>query len=54
MDKKEAEKIYASGKEATVLALLELATEVESLRKQIDELEQTLTARTDHPSTPSA
>lgn len=53
MDKKEAEKIYASGKEATVLALLELATEVESLRKQIDELEQSLAARTDHPSTPS-
>ena len=59
MDRPEAEKIYASGKEATILALLELAAENKALLtnnaqllQRLDQLEANGSAKPS-PSTPS-
>jgi transposase len=52
MDRPEAEKIYASGKEATVLALLQLAAENKLLRERVDRLNRSA-GSSDSPSTPS-
>jgi len=53
MDRTLAEKIYAQGKEATLLALLELAAENKVLLDRIGELKKSLTEKADSPSTPS-
>ena len=52
MDRPEAEKIYASGKEATVLALLQLAAQIKLLRERVDRLKRSA-GSSDSPSTPS-
>ena len=52
MDRPEAEKIYASGKEATVLALLQLAAENKLLRERVNLLKPAA-GSSDSPSTPS-
>ncbi|MBU0753609.1 MAG: IS66 family transposase [Planctomycetes bacterium] len=53
MDRKKAEKILAQGKEATILAMLELAAKNKALMDRVSELEKSLAKNTDSPSTPS-
>lgn len=59
MDRRKAEKIYASGKEATILALLEMAARILTLQAQNDQLQQRLqqletgASNNDSPSRPS-
>ena len=53
MDRRQAEKIYAQGKEATLLALLELAAQIASLQKHVQELESSKSAQPGSLSTPS-
>jgi transposase len=59
MNRRKAEKIYASGKEATILALLEMAARILTLQAQNDQLQQRLqqletgASNNDSPSRPS-
>lgn len=53
MDRKQAETIYAQGKEATILALLELDARIVSLEKRIQELESSQSRHPASLSTPS-
>lgn len=53
MDRKEAEKILAQGKESAILALLEQAARIVSLEKRIQELESSKAADPGSLSTPS-
>ena len=53
MDRSQAEKVFAQGKEATILALLELAAQIASLEKRVQELQSSHPADPGSLSTPS-